>query len=63
MFLYTHRNSTDGGHNVPTLQFQVLNFALPPLSAAESRRLVRGSPTSMFEHVAAQRIVRVYEEA
>jgi hypothetical protein len=31
----------------------VLTFAFPPLCVAEWRRLVRGSPTNMFEHVTA----------
>ncbi len=34
-----------------------------PLSATESRRLGRGLPPNMFEHVTAQQVVRVYEEA
>ncbi len=34
-----------------------------PLSATESRRRVREFLASMFEHVDAQRIVRVYESA
>ena len=34
-------------------------FVFLPLCAAESRRLVRGFRRGLFEHVAAQRIVRV----
>jgi len=49
---------------VPTYGFAFdFGFSLfTPLSATEYR-LVRGSPTNMFEHVTAQRVVRVYEEA
>ena len=38
-------------------------FALPSPVRRRVAQDGRGSPTNMFEHVAAQRIVRVYEEA
>jgi len=50
-----------GGHEVPTLWFVALTSSSPV-----RRRVAetgQGILTNMFEHVDAQRIVRVYEEA
>jgi len=41
----------------------VLNFAFPPLFRHRVAEAGQGILTNMFEHVDAQRIVRVYEEA
>jgi hypothetical protein len=41
----------------------VLNFALPSPVRSRVAETGQGILTNMFEHVAAQRIVRVYEEA
>ena len=38
MILCPRSNSTDGGHNVPTLRFRILNYVFDPLSAASIRR-------------------------